>query len=97
MSADSTVSLGGSSVGGSSQYFDAQSLANTSESLRDASLSAFSSTVPPALPEDEPFSVADPPDLMVRVPARAAARQPAALPRSDRHSARARPRRTTWT
>jgi len=51
-------------VGGSSQYFDAQSLANTSESLRDASLSAFSSTVPPALPEDEPFSVADPPDLM---------------------------------
>lgn len=55
--ADSTASLGGSSAG--STYFDAQSMANTSESLRDAS-------IPPALPEDAQFGEEEPPDLMVR-------------------------------
>jgi hypothetical protein len=70
--AESTVSLGSSAAG--STYFDAQSMANTNESLRDASLGSFAvSSVPPTLPEDAPLAAAEPPNLMVRRPARPAA------------------------
>ena len=70
---DSTLSLGSSAAG--STYFDAQSMANTSESLRDAGLTSFAG-IPPTLPEDAPFAAPEPADLMVSAAETTAAPEP---------------------